>query len=152
MIGRYIRIDSLTSADPLNLAEVQAFDGAGAEITAVSAALSTEHAAGPASNCVDSDLTNFCHSDSADLAPWLQVDFGEGAAFQTITVTNRADYLDQIVGARISIRQDASGIDVLWSSTFRGEASSYSWTLPTSTTLHTASCCKAPCRAATARI
>jgi hypothetical protein len=124
--GRYLRI-ARPGTENINLAEVQAFDHAGALVVATGAALNQEWAPQyTATKCTDGDLssaTSMCHSKGSD--PWLRVDFGATVQIAKIVVTNRADYQNRIAGATVAVTSDPDGADTVWSATFDGVADVY---------------------------
>ena len=86
----------------------------------------------PASRCVDGSLvqTNqeICHSDPSDNDPVLVIDYGKMTEITSIRVFNRNDCCaERIDGATVSITADEDGRDVVWSSTFDGAQSTYTF-------------------------
>lgn len=130
--GRYLRITTATNEN-INLVEVQAFDLRGALIAPVEAKMSRTHASYSASKCIDgvtkSTLAQkgFCHSEGGS-GSWLRIDYGVTVSINKIIINNRQDCCsDRIVGATISIANDADGEGSTWSSVFAGEQAVYTF-------------------------
>jgi hypothetical protein len=104
--GRKIRIQQ-TTAQALNLAEIQVFRPDGTEIkTGLTATLSSTLSSYPASNCLDGNRNTFCHGAGAN--DWLEIDLGSDQEIGRIVITNRQDgYQDRIVGATMRIFNSA---------------------------------------------
>jgi hypothetical protein len=82
-----------------------------------------------ASECINRDITDFCHSRTADANPWLRINYGAGAATITrVAVHNRntnPTAMLRIKGATLSVTTDEDGENLLWESTFNGQLEEY---------------------------
>jgi len=135
----FIRIDNVKHYQKIiNLREISAYDHDGNVIAPLSTTMSSQHGAGPVGNCNDGkNDKKFCHSDDAkDKNPWLVFQYQTGTDISKIVVVNRNDnglVRKRIVGATIRICSDPECTeDVLWSGTFEGDKSVYTF-LPATT-------------------
>ena len=71
----------------------------------LTATLSSEHGGHPATNCIDGDMTNICHSrEPAERSPWLAIDYGTSVTVNRVEIFNRNIYGNRLknVDVRVS--------------------------------------------------
>ena len=123
----------------LNLAELEAFDRAGNLIPPTNASMYSDRPDMPASNCIDGDYHNVCHSEGFDEHQWLRVDMiADRADVGSILVTNRDSDCNncqsRIQGGRVHITpgeqftNDDARATALWSAEITWTAKSYEFT------------------------
>ncbi|GMI36463.1 hypothetical protein TeGR_g12582 [Tetraparma gracilis] len=126
----------MADTSSLGLAEVRAFDSAGALIAPSGAEMYSFGWGGIPENCIDGDLTNYCHVGDDDGNEYLRVDYAtDVATLSTIEVTNRADCCqDRIVGAKVYVVMGQPGSNeearesALWTGEFTSVSAAYTFT------------------------
>lgn len=132
---RYLRIGSLISDEPfLHLQEIEVYGADGENMPPIGAEMSSTYEANTVDRCFDGDTTTIAQlcatklKGHEDADPWLRVDYGEGVVIRRIVVTNRVDCCQsRINGATISLTNDRDGKDVVWSATFDGTTTKYTF-------------------------
>jgi hypothetical protein len=60
----------------------------------------------PAANCIDGDTNNLCHSQGAENAPWLAINFGQSVDVKSVTIYNRIGYEGRFRNAEVRVTDD----------------------------------------------
>jgi hypothetical protein len=89
----------------VGLAEVAAFDSEGGLIAPTGAEMYSFGWGGVPENCIDGNLTNWCHVGGDEGVEWLRVDYETAVGMlSTVRVTNRVDCCkERIAGARVYV-------------------------------------------------
>ncbi|GMI53358.1 hypothetical protein TeGR_g8605 [Tetraparma gracilis] len=129
-------ISHMADTSYLALAEVRAFDSAGTLIAPSGVEMYSFGWGGIPENCIDGDLTNYCHVGGDDGKEYLRVDYAtDVATLSTVEVTNRADCCqDRIVGAKVYVVMGRTGSNeqaresALWTGEFTSIHAAYTFT------------------------
>ena len=120
---RYVFIQLGGAATVLNVAEVEAFGVGGVALTPVGGTLSSTLAPYSADLAIDGSRDTFCSSSGEEGgSDWLELDLGGRFVVTAVTVTNRADHTDRIVGATLGLFTHSGGAGQSCGSWAFGEA------------------------------
>jgi hypothetical protein len=102
---------NMANTSYLGLAEVAAFDSEGGLIGATGVEMYSWGWGGVPENCIDGDLTNYCHVGGNEGAEWLRVDYAtDVGVLSTVRVTNRVDCCqERIAGAKVYVGMGRPG-------------------------------------------
>lgn len=115
------------SSDPMNFADIQIYNSAGAQYmpSQLAIGMSSQHPSGPAANCLDGNPDTYCLTGDSSSA-WIRVGYPCADGISRVDIFNRKSDQPRVLQSRVRV-QSATSLDIVPAFSLATVQDFYTW-------------------------